>query len=116
MARVRNVPATRRRHKRYLKAAKGYFSGRSKLYRRARETVERGWAFATIHRRHKKRDFRALWNARISAEARDNDISYSRFMSGLRKSSIQLNRKSLSEIAATDKKTFKALVEIAKSA
>ena len=116
MARVKNVPATRRRHKKYLKAAKGYFGARGRLYRAAREQVKRSWQYATKHRRLRKREFRQLWNARISAEARANGVNYSRFMSGLRKSQVRLNRKSLSELAETDKKAFKELVELAKNA
>lgn len=116
MARARNVPATRRRHKKYLKAAKGYFGGRRRLYRSARESVKRAWAYATKHRRRKKREFRQLWNARISAEARENGITYSRFMNGLKKAKVGLNRKSLAELAQTDKTAFKELVELAKTA
>src|SRR5688572_984252 len=106
MARVTNVPVTKKRHKKYLKAAKGYFSGRHKLYRPAREAVERAMGFSTAHRRLKKRDFRTLWNARISAGAREEGISYSRLIDGLRKSKVLLNRKSLSVIAETDRTTF----------
>ena len=116
MARARNAPAARRRHKKYLKSAKGFFGARSRLYRQAREAVERAWGFATVHRRRKKREFRALWNARISAGTRANGLSYSRFMFGLRKSEVRLNRKSLSEIAQTDEAAFKELIQIAKSA
>lgn len=116
MVRARNVPATRRRHKKYLKAAKGYFSARRKLYRAAREQVKRSWQYATKHRRKKKADFRRLWNARISAEARSLGITYSRLIDGLRKSNIRLNRKSLSELARIDKAAFQELVQIAKTA
>jgi large subunit ribosomal protein L20 len=116
MARVTNVPVTRRRHRRYLKAAKGYFGGRSRLYRPAREAVERGWGFSTAHRRLKKRQFRQLWNARISAGARENGLSYSRLIGGLRRSKVLLNRKSLSEIARLDPKAFQELIKIAQSA
>jgi len=114
MARARNAPYTKRRHKKVLKAAKGYFGARRKLYKMAKETLERAWIFATIHRRRKKREFRALWNARISAEARQNGINYSRFMHGLKRAQVKINRKMLSEIAQIDKPAFKQLVKIAK--
>ena len=116
MARVTNIPATRRRHKRILKAAKGFFQGRSKLYRPAREAVERSWGFATAHRRRKKRDFRTLWNTRISAEARENGFSYSRLIAGLKKLNIRLDRKSLSGIAETDKTSFREIIQLVKTA
>ena len=116
MARARNVPATRRRHKKYLKAAKGFFGGRRRLYRSARESVKRAWQYATKHRRRKKREFRQLWNARISAEARENGITYSRFIGGLMKAKVQLDRKILAELAQTDKTAFKELVALAKTA
>ena len=116
MARVKSVPVTRRRHKKVLKAAKGFFGGRRRLYRSAKESVKRAWAYATKHRRRKKREFRQLWNARISAASRENGMTYSRFVSGLKKSNVRLNRKSLSELAQTDKAAFKELVELAKSA
>jgi len=115
MARTRNVPVTRRRHRKYLKAAKGYFGGRSRLYRTAREAVNRALAYATVHRRLKKRDFRTLWTTRISAAVREKGLSYSKFMDGLKKSKIQLDRKSLSEIAQTDSAAFEELIKIAKS-
>lgn len=116
MARAKNVPATRRRHKKYLKAAKGFFGGRRRLYRSARESVKRAWAYATKHRRFKKREFRQLWNARISAETRSLGVTYSRFIEGLKKANVLLNRKSLSELAQTDKLAFQKLVELSKSA
>jgi large subunit ribosomal protein L20 len=116
MARATNVPVTRRRHRRYLKAAKGFFGGRSRLYRPAREAVERAWGYSTAHRRSKKRDFRQLWNARITAGARESGISYSRLMGGLRRSNVLLNRKSISEIAQFDPKAFQELVKLAQSA
>jgi len=115
MAKVRSATATKKRHKKYLKAAKGYFGGRSKLYRPARSTVQRAWAFATEHRRAKKRDYRTLWIARISAAAQDNAITYSKLIAGLKKKNILLDRKSLSEIAYHDKKTFAKLVDFIKA-
>ncbi len=116
MARARNVPKTRQRHRKYLKAAKGYVGGRGKQYRMARETVERAWGFATDHRRLKKRDFRQLWNAQVSAGARESGLTYSKLIHGLKKSKIQLNRKMLAVIAQQDNKTFRELVDIAKTA
>jgi large subunit ribosomal protein L20 len=114
MARTRNRSVTKRRHKKVLKAAKGYWGARRKLFKTARETVDRAMVYATIHRRLKKRDFRTLWNARISAGVRDNGLSYSRFVNGLKKANIKLNRKVLSEIAQNDKFAFTQLVQIAK--
>ena len=116
MPKANNAPVTRRRHKKYLKAAKGYFGGRRRLYRSARESVKRAWQFATKHRRARKRDFRKLWTARISAEVRLNGMTYSRFIAGLKKASVLLNRKSLSELAVNDKPAFVELVQLAKSA
>lgn len=114
MARATNVPSTRRRHKKYIKAAKGYFGGRRRLYRSARESVQRGWAFSTKHRRLKKRQFRSLWTARITAAVRAAGTSYSKFIAGLKKADIKLDRKSLSEIAQTDPKAFAQLLNLAK--
>ena len=115
MVRARNVPATRQRHKKVLKAARGFFGGRSRLYRSARESVARAMAYATVHRRLKKREFRSLWITRITAAVRANGLSYSRFMDGLKKSNVQLDRKSLSEIAQTDEQAFQEIIKIAKS-
>ena len=115
MVRATNVPQTRRRHKKYLKAAKGFFGGRSRLYRPAREAVKHAWAYSTMHRRRKKRDFRQLWNVRVSAGARSFGISYSVLMAGLRKAHVALNRKMLADIARNDGDTFRELVELAKS-
>ncbi len=115
MARVRNVTATKKRHKKYLKAAKGFVGGRGKLYRQARETVHRAWSYATTHRRLKKRDFRTLWISRISAAAEENGINYSQLISGLIKAEVLLDRKAISEIAQIDPAAFVELVKIAKS-
>jgi len=95
--------------------AKGFRGSRSKLYRQATEAVDRAMRLATIHRKHKKRDYRSLWIARISAACKQNDISYSRFISGLTKSSIALNRKMLSEIAIHDPEGFAFIVTQAKA-
>ena len=109
----RGVNAVKKRRK-ILKLAKGYFGGRSKRYRVAREAVMKAGMYAYIGRKAKKRDFRALWIARINAAARMNGLSYSKFMFGLKNAGIELNRKALSEIAISDEKTFATLVETAK--
>lgn len=114
MAKAKHVPAGRRRRKKFLKRAKGYFGGRRKLYRTARETVQRALRFATRDRRDKKGVIRKLWITRISAGASENGITYSRLMNGLRKANVQLDRKILAELAANDKKVFTELVHIAK--
>ncbi len=109
----RAVNAVKKRRK-ILKLAKGYFGGRSKRYRVAREAVMKAQKYAYIGRKHKKRDFRTLWIARINAGCRANGLSYSKFMFGLKNAGIELNRKALSEIAISDEKTFATLVETAK--
>ena len=114
MPRATRTPATRRRKKKFLKRAKGFWGGRHRLYRSARETVQRAMAFATRDRRKKKRAFRNLWIIRINAACKKNGISYSKFINGLGKAKVTLNRKSLSEIAARDDKAFKELVALAK--
>lgn len=115
MPRATNIPVTRRRHKKVLKAAKGFFGGRRRLYRSARETVARAWSYATKHRRLKKRDFRTLWIARLSAAVEEHGWTYSRLIAGLKKSNILLDRKSLSEIAQHDPAAFQEIVRVAKS-
>ena len=109
----RAVNAVKKRRK-ILKLAKGYFGGRSKRYRVAREAVMKAQKYAYIGRKAKKRDFRTLWIARINAACRMNGISYSKFMFGLKNAGIELNRKALSEIAISDEKTFATLAETAK--
>lgn len=116
MARIKGAMATRKRHKRILKLAKGYRGGKSKLFRTAKEAVMKSLVYAYIGRKQKKRNFRQLWIARISAEAKQNGMNYSRFMNGLKKAGIEMNRKMLSEIAIHDKEAFKALTEKAKAA
>lgn len=116
MPRATNNPASRRRRKKILKKAKGFFQGRRKLYRQAKETVIRGMAFAFRDRKARKREFRSLWNIRINAACRENGISYSRFISGLKKGKVSLDRKSLAELALKEPQTFKRLVEVAKNA
>ena len=110
----RGVNAVKKRRK-ILKLAKGYFGGRSKRYRVAREAVMKAQKYAYIGRKAKKRDFRSLWIARINAACRQNGISYSKFMFGLKKAEVTLNRKVLAEIAVSDAKAFTTLVETAKA-
>jgi large subunit ribosomal protein L20 len=116
MPRTKNTVATRAKRKKILKAAKGYVGGRGVLYRTARETVERALAYAYRDRRQKKRDFRKLWITRINAGARLNGMSYSRFISGLKKADIDINRKLLAELAVNDAESFKQLADMAKTA
>ena len=114
--RVTNAPASRERRRRRLKLAKGFYGARSKLFRTATEAVDRAMRLSTAHRKLKKRDFRQLWIARINAATRMQGMSYSKFMAGLIKAGVTLNRKSLSEIAIRDPEGFKTIVEIAKGA
>ena len=114
MAKVKTVPAGRRRKRKILKRAKGFVGGRRKLYRTAKETVQRALMFATRDRRDTKAVIRRLWITRISAGARENGLSYSRFIDGLKKAKVQLDRKVLADLAATDKKTFAELATLAK--
>jgi large subunit ribosomal protein L20 len=116
MVRVRNAAIRRRRRKKILKQAKGYRGLRSKSYKTAKETVLRAMAYAYRDRRVRKRDFRRLWIVRIGAAARLNGLSYSRFMDGLRKAEVQLNRKILADIALRDADAFAALAGLAKAA
>ena len=109
----RAVNAVKKRRK-ILKLAKGYFGGRSKRYRVAREAVMKAQMYAYIGRKNKKRDFRSLWIARINAACRLNGLSYSKFMFGLKKADVALNRKVLADIAVNDAKGFTALVEVVK--
>jgi len=115
MPRARRIPATRRRKKKVLKRAKGFVSGRRKLYRTARETVMRAMAFSTRDRKQKKRLYRALWITRINAACRKHNLSYSRFISGLKRAKVELDRKALAEIAARDSQGFEALVQLVKT-
>jgi large subunit ribosomal protein L20 len=112
--RTRRGFTRRRRVNRLLKDAKGYFGGRGKLYRPAKETVRRAQWYGRRDRRAKKRDYRTLWIARINAASRMRGISYSRFMSGLRKANVALNRKLLANLALTDTRAFDELAELAK--
>jgi large subunit ribosomal protein L20 len=110
-----NVPRLKRK-KQIMKAARGAFGGRSKLWKAAKETVERGWKYAYRDRKNKKRDFRRLWITRINAGARQNDMSYSTFMNGLHKAGVEIDRKILSDLAIHDPSAFTALADKARSA
>ena len=114
MARVKNGVTTKARHKKVLKQAKGYFGSKHRLYKSAKEQLMHSGQYAYRDRKQKKRDFRKLWIARINAACRENGISYSRFIEGLTKAGVEVNRKMLSEIAINDEKAFRDLVEIAK--
>ena len=116
MARVKGAMATRKRHKRVLKLAKGYFGSKHKLFKTAKNQVMKSGQYAYIGRKQKKRDFRRLWITRISAAAKLNGMNYSQFMNGLKKAEIDINRKMLSEIAIADPAAFTQLVEKAKAA
>lgn len=116
MARIKGALATRKRRKKVLKLAKGYFGGKSRLFRTAKQAVMKSGQYAYIGRKQKKRNFRQLWITRISAACKQNGINYSTFMNGLKKAGITLNRKMLSEIAIHDAAGFAAIVEKAKAA
>ena len=116
MARIKGAMATRKRRNKTLKLAKGYWGGKSKLFKTAKEAVMKSGQYAYIGRRLKKRNFRQLWITRISAGCKMNGMNYSTFMNGLKKAGITLNRKMLSEIAANDAAAFTALCEKAKEA
>ena len=116
MARVKGAMITRKRRNRVLKAAKGYWGSKSKHFKMAKEALMKSGNYAFAGRKMKKRDFRALWITRISAEAKVNGINYSQFMYGLKKAGVEMNRKMLSEIAVSDKAAFASLVATAKAA
>jgi large subunit ribosomal protein L20 len=116
MPRVRNTPVTRNRRKKILKLAKGYFGSKHTLYKTANEQVMRSLRYAYRDRKQLKREMRKLWIARINAAARQNDISYSKLMHGLRLANIEVNRKMLSEIAISDPSGFSGIVDKAKKA
>jgi len=116
MPRATNNVASHRRRKKVLNRAKGNFGGRSKLIRTAKETVQKGLTYAYRDRRNRKRDYRRLWITRISAACRAADITYSKFINGLLKAGVNLDRKVLADMAIRDKATFVKLAEIAKSA
>ena len=114
MTRVRNGVTTKARHKKVLKAAKGYFGSKHRLYKTAKEQLMHSGQYAYRDRRQKKRDFRSLWITRINAACRENEISYSRFIEGLNKAGVEVNRKMLSEIAINSPEAFAELVKQAK--
>jgi len=116
MPRVKTGVVRRRRHKKILKLAKGFYSGRRKHFRKAKEQIERSLVYAFRDRKQKKREFRKLWIIRINAACRLNDISYSRFINGLKKSGIELDRKILADMAMNDAAAFSAVVTQAKAA
>ena len=116
MARVKGALATRKRRKKVLKLAKGYWGAKSKHFKMAKQAVMKSGNYAYIGRKHRKRDFRRLWITRISAACKMNGVNYSSFLNGLKTAHITLNRKMLSEIAVSDEAAFQALVEKAKAA
>ena len=116
MARATNSPASRKRRKKVLKYAKGYFGNKSKLFRYAKEAVQHAWQYAYAARRKKKADFRGLWIVRLNAACRNAGISYSRFIEGLKAANIVLDRKVLSDLAIRDEVAFNALVKQAQDA
>ena len=116
MARVKGAVNAKKNHKNILKQAKGYFGGKSRLFRTAKQAVMKSLSYSYIGRKNRKRDFRRLWIARISAAAKANGMNYSRFINGLKKANVDINRKMLSEIAINDPEGFKKLVELAKQA
>ena len=116
MARIKGAMMTRKRRNKMLKAAKGYWGAKSKHFKMAKQAVLKSGNYAFAGRKMKKRDFRRLWIARISAQAKACGMNYSTFMNGLKKAGIDLNRKMLSELAVYDKEAFAALVEKAKAA
>lgn len=114
MSRVKTTIARQKRKNKILRAAKGAFGGRSKLYRTAKDTVEKGLRYAYRDRRTKKRDFRRLWITRINAAARQHELSYNRFMAGLRNAGVEINRKMLADLAVRDPAAFRELADVAK--
>lgn len=115
MPRAKSAVVSRKRHKKVLKLAKGYRGARSKLFRVANQSVMRALAYAYRDRRQRKRDFRKLWIARINAAARNNGLSYNRFINGLKQAGVDINRKMLADMAVNDQEGFGQLVEVAKS-
>lgn len=111
MPRSTHAAARNKRKKKIFKAAKGYFGGRKNLYRTAKDAVEKGWEHAYRDRKKKKRNFRSLWIIRINAAARQHDLSYSRFMNGLKRSGIELDRKALADLAVRDPSAFGSLAD-----
>lgn len=116
MARVKRGVNTKARHKKVLKAAKGYYGSKSTLYRTAKQAVMKSLAYSYVGRKRRKRDFRKIWIARINAATRQNGLNYSKFINGLKKANIEINRKMLSEMAIHDPESFTELVNIVKNA
>ena len=116
MARVKNGAVTKARRKKVLKQAKGYFGSKHRLFKTAKEQVMHSYVYAYRDRKQNKRNFRKLWIVRINAACRENEISYSKFINGLSKAGVAINRKMLSEIAINEPKTFAELVKVAKDA
>jgi large subunit ribosomal protein L20 len=114
MPRVKRGVTAHRRHKRVLREAKGYWGARSRLIRTARDAVEKGWKYAYRDRKQRKREFRALWIARINAAARENGLSYSRLVHGLQRAGVEVDRKNLADLAVADPKAFAELAELAR--
>jgi large subunit ribosomal protein L20 len=115
MPRVKRGVTAHRRHKRILAQAKGYWGRRHHVLKTAREAVEKGWKYAYVGRKQRKRDFRSLWIARINAAARENGLSYSRFVNGLSRAGVELDRKNLADLAVADPRAFADLARIARS-
>jgi large subunit ribosomal protein L20 len=117
MARATSAVPRHAKKKKYFRAARGYFGGRSKLWRIAKNAVERGWVYAYRDRKQRKREFRRLWITRINAAVRENDgdFNYSRFMNGLKQAGVEINRKVLADLAVHDADAFAKLAEVAKS-
>ena len=116
MARIKGAMMTRKRRNKVLRLAKSYWGAKSTHFKMAKQAVKKSAVYAYVGRKHKKRDFRRLWIARISAAVKPYEMNYSRFMNGLKKANIDLNRKALSEMAINDAAAFAALVETAKKA
>ena len=116
MARVKRGVVARRRHKKVLKLAKGYYGARSRVFRVAKQAVTKAGQYAYRDRRQRKRQFRALWIARINAGARTNGMSYSRLIAGLKKANVEIDRKVMADLAVHEKAAFAAIVETAKTA
>ena len=114
MPRSTSAPARNKRKRKLFKVAKGYFGGRKNLYRTAKDAVEKGWEHAYRDRKKKKRNFRRLWIARINAAVREHDMSYSRFINGLKEAGIELDRKALADLAVRNPEAFGAIVDRAK--
>jgi large subunit ribosomal protein L20 len=116
MPRSTSAPARHQRKKKLLQSAKGYFGGRKNLLRTAKDAVQRSWEYAYVDRKKKKRNFRSLWIARINAATRQHDLSYSRFIAGLKEAGVEMDRKAMADLAVRSPEGFAALVERAKEA